>query len=164
MSGFPPHELELKIASPVILIRNLDPSKGLCNGTRLKILDIKTRVLQCQIMNGSSNFVGSIVLIPRISISPSDTILPFKLCRRQFPLKLCFAMTINKAQGQSLHRLGVFLPDPCFGHGQLYVALSRAGFPDKTKVLITHIDGIQGHFPNKIGIYTPNVVFPELII
>ena len=49
--------------------------------------------------------------------------------RRQFPVRIAFAMTINKAQGQTLDRVGVYLPDPCFAHGQLYVAASRVGLP-----------------------------------
>lgn len=35
-------------------------------------------------------------------------------------------MTINKAQGQTLQQVGVYLRQPCFSHGQLYVALSCA--------------------------------------
>ena len=34
---------------------------------------------------------------------------------RQFPVRVAFAMTINKAQGQTLQRVGVYLPQPCFG-------------------------------------------------
>jgi hypothetical protein len=40
------------------------------------------------------------VFIPRILMSPSeDLTLPFKFKRKQFPIRLSFAMTINKAQG-----------------------------------------------------------------
>ena len=58
----------------------------------------------------------------RIRLSPSDKKIPFRFNRRQFPLTLCFAMTINKSQGQTLFRVGLYLKDPVFTHGQLYVA------------------------------------------
>ncbi len=56
---------------------------------------------------------------------PSD--MPFEFKRLQFPVRLAFAMSINKAQGQSLKVAGISLETPCFSHGQLYVACSRVG-------------------------------------
>ena len=52
------------------------------------------------------------VFIPRILLSPSEDIsLPFKLKRRKFPVKLNFAMTINKAQGQTIPNVEIYLPE-----------------------------------------------------
>ena len=65
----------------------------------MKIMSITTKILKVQITNGSH--IEDYALIPRIELSPSDSLLPFKLSRRQFPIKLCIAITINKAQGQS---------------------------------------------------------------
>ena len=73
-------------------------------------------------------------------VSPSDTKLPFKLNRRQFPVQICFGMTVNKSQGQTLSKVGLFLPRPVFSHGQLYVVSmvkSRKGL----KILCSDIDG-----------------------
>ncbi len=56
---------------------------------------------------------------------PTD--MPFEFKRLQFPVRLAFAMSINKAQGQSLKVAGINLETPCFSHGQLYVACSRVG-------------------------------------
>ncbi|GFV15902.1 ATP-dependent DNA helicase [Trichonephila clavipes] len=55
--------------------------------------------------------------------------MPFEFKLLQFPERLAFAMTINKAQGQSLQECGLNLENPCFSHGQLYVACSRVGKP-----------------------------------
>ena len=78
-------------------------------------------------------------MIPRIPLMPKDNDYPFKLTLRQFPVRLAFAMTINKSQGQTFRgRVGVFLPDPVFGHGQLYVAAPRVVHPDNIRFCILH--------------------------
>ena len=51
-------------------------------------------------------------------------------------MRVAFAMTIHKSQGQTLSRVGVFLPLPCFSHGQLYVAASRVGHPDHIRFAV----------------------------
>ena len=84
--------------------------------------------------------------------------------RRQFPIKLAYALTINKAQGQSLKKVGIYLTEPVFTHGQLYTAFSRSGDDENTKAFIENIDNIQGQFPHKQGSYTSNIVFPEALI
>ncbi|XP_039834451.1 ATP-dependent DNA helicase PIF1-like [Panicum virgatum] len=123
-NGLPPHELKLKINCPVILLRNLDPNNGLCNGTRLIVRALQANAIDAHIVGGQH--VGKRVFIPRIPMAPSDDMsLPFKLKRKQFPVRLSFAMTINKSHGQTIPNVGIYLPKPVFSHGQLYVALSR---------------------------------------
>ena len=68
-------------------------------------------------------------------------------------------MTINKAQGQSINNLGVYLPQPVLSHGQLYVILWRAGLPHKTKVILIDIKDTQRTFEKADVKYTTNVVF-----
>lgn len=72
-----------------------------------------------------SPFSRNSVLIPKMLIRPSDLTLPFQLKRKQFPVMPVFAMTINKSQGQTFDIAANDLNDEVFGHGQLYIALSR---------------------------------------
>ena len=118
--GVPPHELHLQEGSPIILMRNM--TSGLANGTRLIVMRLQQRIIDAQVATGAT--MGQRVLIPRLSITPSDTEkLPFVLRRRQFPVRPAYAMTINKAQGQTFKRVGIYLPKPVFTHGQLCRAL-----------------------------------------
>ena len=106
----PLHRLELKEKALVMSLRNIDVKSGLCHGTTMKIISTTTKILKVQITNGSH--IGDYAL----NLSPSHSLSPFKLSRRQFPIKLYFTMTINKALGQSINNLGVYLPQPVFSH------------------------------------------------
>jgi hypothetical protein len=148
--GIPLHNLELKEGVPVMLLRNLSPSEGLCNGTRMVVTKLGERIIEVRILGGQH--AGHVALLPRIALSPSESDLPFKLSRRQYPVKLCFAMSINKSQGQSVKTTGVDLRTPVFTHGQLYVALSRSTAGDRVKVL----------FPTDVA-ESLNIVYPEVL-
>ncbi|XP_078443457.1 uncharacterized protein LOC144712871 isoform X2 [Wolffia australiana] len=120
----PLHRLRLKIGCIIILIRNLNTLQGLCNGTRLRVVSFFPTMVQVSIIS-QGNFYGQVHLLPRMSLYPSQSRLPFRFKRLQFPIRLAFAMTINKSQGQTLDTVGIYLPNPLFTHGQLYVTLSR---------------------------------------
>ncbi|XP_035837612.1 uncharacterized protein LOC110893035 [Helianthus annuus] len=151
--GMPPHALHLKEGLPIMLLRNVNPSQGLCNGTRLIITDLGKFVIKARILTGSNR--GDTALIPRITLSSTKSKWPFIMKRRQFPVKPCYAMTINKSQGQSLKVVGLYLPRPVFSHGQLYVALSRVTTPEGLKIVIVG-DG-NGSMKN----HTRNIVYKE---
>ncbi|KAI3735323.1 hypothetical protein L6452_14818 [Arctium lappa] len=153
LSGLPNRKIVLKVGVPVMLLRNIDQKSGLCNGTRLRVLSLGNRVIETEIISGSS--IGSRTFIPKMSLTPTDKRILFKFQRRQFPIVVCFAMTINKSQRQSLSKVGLFLRQPVFTHGQLYVALSRVKSRQCLKILIINDEGI-------IRNRTKNVVYKEV--
>ena len=167
ISGFPPHELNLKIGCPVILLRNYNPRIGLCNGTKLIVHRfIKEFLIEFEIVS-EGRHKGTIVPLCRIDFTTSETDFPFVMIRRQFPVRLAFAMSINKAQGQSLLRVAMYLKRPVFAHGQAYVGASRAGIPSETRILLEQQEGGQGKVKdakdkNKPIYITPNIVYKEV--
>jgi ATP-dependent DNA helicase PIF1 len=156
-NGLPPHELRIKINYPLILLHNLDPRSGLCNVTRLVVGAVNKHIIDAEIVNGTH--ARDRVFIPRISMSLSkDLSLPFKFKRKQFLVCLSFMMTINKAQGQTLPNVGVYLSEPVFSHGQLYVALSRGVSRGSTWVLYKPSNEVDPK-----GNSTRNLVYTDVL-
>jgi ATP-dependent DNA helicase PIF1 len=156
MSGMPTHKLKLKRGVPILLMRNINSEEGLCNGTRLRVESLTRNCIHATILTGARR--GRAVLIPRIPNISKDKNLPFQIRRRQFPVQLAFAMSINKAQGQTVHHLGLYLPQSVFAHGQLYVGLSRATSQFNVKVLIE-----DPEYEDENGAFTRNVVYKDII-
>ncbi len=155
-SGMPPHQLILKINIVVMLLRNLQagPKEGLRNGTRMLIKAFGTKMIECEVLTGSSK--GITVFLPRIPFHLRDSDLPFTMIRKQFPIRPCFAMTINKAQGQTLDMVGLYLERPVFTHGQLYVAFSRVRRENAIVVCL-------GQDQDSTSGCTPNIVYHSIL-
>ncbi|CAN0874977.1 ATP-dependent DNA helicase PIF1 [Linum grandiflorum] len=152
-NGMPEHQLHFKQYTIVMLLRNLNPAAGLCNGTRILLTNLGTNVIRGLIVGGT--FEGTIAVIPRIVLDHTDPNWPFTLKRRQYPIRLCYAMTINKSQGQTLEHIGVYLTTPVFGHGQLYVALSRVRSAAGIHIVLPDDDTIAPET-------TRNIVYDEI--
>ena len=134
-SSMPDHEIRIKKGFVVMLLRNIRPKKGHVNGARYIVSNFTDSLLFLKSISGSHQ--GEYFILPRMNCLPGMEDFPipgFKRC--QFPVRVCFAMTINKAQGQSISgKLGLDLSYPCFSHGQLYVAMSRTTHPKNLFVL-----------------------------
>lgn len=151
-AGLPPANLRLKERMPVMLLRNLSAPDGLCNGTRLAITSLHTNVIRARILGGE--FHGREHILPRVTLYSDEKDVGIRFMRSQFPIRPCFAMTINKAQGQSIERVAVDLRTPAFSHGQFYVAMSRVTDVRNLTVLC----GVDG------GRRVENVVYPEALV
>ena len=159
-SGFPLYNLKIKVGSPIMCLRNLDVENKLCNGTRLIVTFMGKNIIKAVRLNDPTN---TELLIPRIIFTPgNNNTVPYGWQRKQFPVRLCFVMTINKSQGQTIGRVGVLLKEPVFAHGMLYVACSRATNPDTLKIKIDTIPWRQGDILNNNTIITDNVVWKEI--
>lgn len=157
-SGMPPHVLNLKVDSVIILMRNISIRLGLTNGTRMRVFRLHANLIEAECIKTKQR-----AFIPRIPLSSEMDGFPFKLWRLQFPVRVGYAMTGNRGQGQTIERLGLYLPNPFFAHGQLYVAFSRIRNKNNIKVLMRD-SGIQGRMTlNPRHFFTKNVVYRELL-
>lgn len=154
INSWPPHVLSLKPGSVCIVLRNISPL--LRNGTRVVIKRLQQFCILATIVTGPHK--GDDVLIPRIKFVDNnlESGLPKQIFRKQFPIRLAWAMTINKAQGQTLAKVWIYLEDQCFAHGQLYVAFSRAVAPQSCCVFTNRQVNDEAS--------ATNVVWPEFLL
>jgi hypothetical protein len=144
--------LELKIGTPVICLRNLFPREGLYNGTRIIISKLREYSIEIKIIGGQ--FHGKDRVILRITLIADMGEGAWKHSRKQFLVRLCFTMTINKAQGQLLQKIGIDLRQPVFIHGQFYVAFSR----------VTDMANLNVLLPYRGSGMVENIVYPEVLL
>ena len=93
ISDLQPHTIVLKVNCIVLLIRNLNTKEALVNGTRMRIKFMHRNAINCEVLTGTVH--NTRILIPRINLTYSGTILPFNLQRTQSPIIPALAMTIS---------------------------------------------------------------------
>jgi ATP-dependent DNA helicase PIF1 len=140
----------LKIKAFVMFLRNLYFKENFCNETRLMITRISRRILKTRILN--EEFDEEIRLISRIDLFNTKEELSWIVRRKQFSIRFCFAIIVNKTQDQSLNIVNVDLRMSIFFHEQLYVTLSRMTNVSQLCVLLSQ---------NK---KTKNIVYSKILL
>ena len=135
-AGIPCHRLILKVGDVVMCMRNLATADGLVNGTRLVVRKIHfaERLIECETLRPGPNGTRKRFFIPRIHFKLE--VMGKNVIRRQYPLRLAYAMTLNKSQGKTFRRGLLVLTRDVFTHGQLYVGLTRFGAAADVAVLV----------------------------
>ena len=171
--GLPPHDLQVKDGCHLMLLRNVNLYDGLANGTRLRLKEVSAtgKVMKVEILTGpraAKNKDGEYIFkkedreFPLFMIpNTNENDRVFSMVRKQFPVRLTYGMSINKAQGQTLKRVGLYLPEPVFSHGQLYVALSRVSRPESIVIYVDDKSEKHGFINDRL--YTKNYVYSQLL-
>ena len=127
----PNHVIAIKEGVPFIIIRTISAPK-LNTGTRCIAKKLYPNIIIAEIVNGP--YKGDTVTIPRIPLIPSDDTNPVIFKRIQFPIKIAYALTMNRVQSQTFHHVGIDFTRQAFSHGQLYTAISRITRPQNLRV------------------------------
>ncbi len=136
VNGIPPAELQLKVGDICIVLRAMMGS-GIPSNSRIEILEIHQYVIKAKLLLGNN----PIVSIPRIKFKfKLEWGVSYYMMRTQFPLRLAYAMTYNKAQSQTLHTVLLDVTEQPFMHGHLYVAASRVRQVNNIKLFIRKED------------------------
>ncbi|EFO83191.1 hypothetical protein CRE_12928 [Caenorhabditis remanei] len=162
-SGMPPHRLRLKVKAQVVLLRNLSVEQGLCNGTRLTVEAFGNDVIFCSVNTPTSKSPKTVFLHRMIMCPTGNGANSCGFRRLQYPIRLAYACTINKSQGQTLSRCGLLVHSAVFSHGQLYVAMSRVQRAEDFRMW--HTKRVTEGYDNIVGggILVRNVVYRDVL-
>ena len=151
MSGMPEHRLLLKVGAIMILIRNLHVHMKDVNGTRYIMTALSSNLNTAKKLGANDD--EPLLLIPQVIHLIKNDEFPFIMKCVQFPVKLAYVMTFQRAQGQSLDKCQILLHRSVWTHGQLYVA--------RVKIYANQAELQELNLPPN-NHYTHNVVYTEV--
>jgi len=160
--GVPPHKLELKIGCICFATRNISYDEGILNNAVLEVVDIGKYIVKVRSLSleQQTQKPAPVVDIPRISFHFYRGRSGIKIIRKQFPLRLAYARSIHRVQGDNLNRVNLDLTTRPFVHGQLKVALGRVSRGSDISACAFQQDVIE----QTRSIRTNNIVYKELLI
>jgi ATP-dependent DNA helicase PIF1 len=133
-NGVPNSSLELKEGAIVMIVRNLISSIGLNNGTKAIVTELFQHFIEVETIPAEPNEFPIKTFLPRIIFEVTTDEGVFH--RRQFPIRLAYAATVNKAQSQTIKKVVYDIEEAdSFAHGQCHVAFSRVRKRDDILVL-----------------------------
>lgn len=153
-NDIPNHILTLKVGDICLLMRSIAPDEGLTRNARVKIIGMQNRTVRVRkLSDGKQYTVHRITFKHKLPFGRS-----FEMLRKQLPLTLAYAITVNKAQGQTFNKQLFDLRQQSFAHGHLYVALSRIRNPLDILIFASD-DQIENNTLKSIT----NIVYNELL-
>ena len=120
-----PFNLEIIPGASIMLLQNLDISLGFINGARGTIYRYIPEVEAIEIKFEHQKFDEKPVLITRRKSTEYQIKDGKIIFMYQFPIKLAWAVTAHKSQGQTLEKCAIHIGENAFAYGAFYVALSR---------------------------------------
>ena len=153
----PSHKLSLKCGDICLIIRTLrgcGNKVALSTNTRVKIVEIKSSCIRVLTLTKVPCHVNIPRIIFKFRLTSNES---YYMHRKQYPLRLAYAMTINKSQGQEFESAVLDLSRPPFTHGLLYVGASRVRHSNNIRVFNCNNTG-----DNPAPVVT-NIVFKDLL-
>ena len=123
-------------------------------------IQVSSRIIYATKLGFNANDPRATIVIPKIRIHTKQDDFPFILKRIQWPFRIAYVMSMNKAQGQTFTKCGLLLHKSVFTREQLYVVLYRCGEPNNLSICVNQDE--YSHLPND-KFYTRNVVYPEVL-
>ena len=152
--GVPDHRLVLKKDDICFVMTTINRKEKLSKNTRVVIKEIYRYTIKVQTIDSRAKEF----FIPRVRFDVKLRFGGFILVRTQFPLRLAYAMTKNKSQGQSIPFSLNDIRHPPFSHGHLYVSMSRATDVDQVRFFCDESQIEED------AVVVDNVVYPEMML